>query len=82
MISAVKSIVQIISSILLGLAAIIIILFVIPFGFGLPFAIPLLVVFIINSHSRNNGLYCSSINFETDVSVHYQIFRVVFVEIH
>ena len=47
MISAVKSIVQIISSILLALAAIIIILFVIPFGFGLPFAIPLLVIFIL-----------------------------------
>ena len=47
LISAVKSIVQIISAILLSLAAIIIVLFVIPFGLGLPFAIPLLVIFIL-----------------------------------
>jgi len=47
MISSVKSIVKIISSILLSLSAIIFILFIIPFGFGLPFAIPLLVIFIL-----------------------------------
>jgi len=47
MISAVMSIVKIITSILLGLAAIISVLFFIPFGFGLPIAIPLLVIFIM-----------------------------------
>ena len=47
MISSVMSIVKIITSILLGLAAIIVILFFIPFGFGLPIAIPLLVIFLM-----------------------------------
>jgi len=41
------AIIQIISSILISIAAIMIILFFIPFGFGLPFAIPLLVIFIM-----------------------------------
>ena len=45
--SSVKSIVKIISTILLSLASIIGILFVIPFGLGMPAAIPLLVIFIM-----------------------------------
>lgn len=45
-IATVSGIVQIITAILLSLAAIIVVLFVIPFGLGLPFAIPLLALFI------------------------------------
>ena len=41
------AIIQIISTILIAIASIMIILFFIPFGFGLPFAIPLLVIFIM-----------------------------------
>jgi hypothetical protein len=44
-IAAVTGIVQIVTGILLSLAAIIVVLFVIPFGLGLPFAIPLLALF-------------------------------------
>jgi len=47
MISAVNSIVKIIASILIALSAIIVILFIIPFGLGMPVAIPLLVMFIL-----------------------------------
>jgi hypothetical protein len=46
-IAAVTGIVQIVTGILLSLAAIIVVLFVIPFGLGLPFAIPLLALFIV-----------------------------------
>ena len=46
-ISAVTSIVQIVTTILLSLASIIVVLFAIPFGLGLPFAIPLLALFIV-----------------------------------
>ena len=46
-IATVTGIVQIITAILLGLASIIIVLFAIPFGLGLPFAIPLLALFIV-----------------------------------
>ena len=45
--ASVGSIVQIITSILLSLAVIISILFMIPFGLGLPGAIPLLVIFLM-----------------------------------
>lgn len=41
------AIIQIITSILLTLTTIMIILYFIPFGFGIPFAIPLLVIFIM-----------------------------------
>ena len=47
LIASVMSIVKIITSILLALAAIISVLFFIPFGFGLPIAIPLLVIFLM-----------------------------------
>lgn len=47
LIAAVGSIVEIIVVILLGLSVLIIIFFSIPFGFGLPFAIPLLIIFIL-----------------------------------
>lgn len=47
LIASFGAIIQIISSILISIAAIMIILFFIPFGFGLPFAIPLLVIFIM-----------------------------------
>lgn len=43
----VTGIVQIITAILLALASIIVVLFLIPFGLGLPFAIPLLALFIV-----------------------------------
>lgn len=46
-ISAVTSIVQIITTILLGLASMIMVFFAIPFGLGVPFAIPLLIIFIL-----------------------------------
>lgn len=45
--ATIGSIVEIVVTILLGLAALIAIFFMIPFGFGLPFAIPLLVIFIL-----------------------------------
>lgn len=45
--SVVKSIVKIISSILISLASIIIVLFIIPFGLGMPAAVPLMVIFIM-----------------------------------
>lgn len=45
-IAAVTGIVQIITGILLSLDAIIVVLFVIPFGLGLPFAFPLFALFI------------------------------------
>jgi len=45
-IATVTGIVKIVTGILLALGAIIVVLFVIPFGFGLPFAIPLLALFI------------------------------------
>lgn len=41
------AIIQIITTILMSIASIMIILFFIPFGFGIPFAIPLLVIFIM-----------------------------------
>lgn len=41
------AIIQIISTILIAVASIMMILFFIPFGFGIPFAIPLLVIFIM-----------------------------------
>jgi len=41
------AIIQIISSILIVIASIMMILFFIPFGFGIPFAIPLLIIFIM-----------------------------------
>jgi hypothetical protein len=47
LISSVKSMTQIIASILIGLSSIIIVLFVIPFGLGMPVAIPLMVLFIL-----------------------------------
>jgi len=47
LIASFGAIIQIISSILISIAAIMIILFFIPFGFGLPFAIPLLIIFIM-----------------------------------
>ncbi|MDC1321260.1 hypothetical protein N8261_04795 [Flavobacteriaceae bacterium] len=45
--AAIGAIVEIIVTILIGLASIIVVLFVIPFGLGLPFAIPLLAIFLI-----------------------------------
>ena len=45
--SAIGAIVEIIVVVLIGLAATIGILFAIPFGFGMPVAIPLLVIFLI-----------------------------------
>ena len=45
--SVVKSIVKIIASILISLASIIIVLFIIPFGLGMPAAVPLIVIFIM-----------------------------------
>lgn len=47
MISSVTSIIKIITSILISLAGIIVVLFVIPFGLGVPFAVPLLSLFIL-----------------------------------
>jgi len=47
LIATVTGIVKIITGILLSLATIILILYLIPFGLGLPFAIPLLLLFII-----------------------------------
>jgi hypothetical protein len=47
MITAVTSIVKIITSILISLAGIIVVLFAVPFGLGVPFAIPLLSLFIL-----------------------------------
>jgi hypothetical protein len=44
--SAIGAIVEIIVLILIGLAAIIVILFIIPFGFGIPIAIPFLIIFL------------------------------------
>ena len=46
-IASITGIIKFISAILISLAAIIVILFVIPFGLGLPFAIPLLALFIL-----------------------------------
>lgn len=47
LIASLGSIIQIISSILISLATIIIVLFFIPFGLGMPFAIPLLITFMM-----------------------------------
>jgi len=46
-IASVTGIVNIITSILLSLASIIVVLFAIPFGLGVPFAVPLLMLFIL-----------------------------------
>jgi|TARA_B110000967_G_scaffold165876_1_gene173731 hypothetical protein len=47
LIAAFGSIIQIVSSILISIAAIMIVLYFIPFGLGIPFAIPLLITFIM-----------------------------------
>ena len=47
LIASFGAIIQIVSTILISLATIMIILYFIPFGFGLPFAIPLLIIFIM-----------------------------------
>jgi|UniRef100_A0A6C0CIG6 hypothetical protein len=47
MIATVTGIIKIVTSLLLALASIIVVLLVIPFGLGLPFAIPLLLLFIV-----------------------------------
>lgn len=47
LIASFGAIIQIISSILISLAAIMIVLYFIPFGLGIPFAIPLLITFIM-----------------------------------
>ena len=45
--AAIGAIVEIVVTILIGIASILMVLFVIPFGLGMPFAIPLLVVFLM-----------------------------------
>ena len=47
LIASFGAIIQIVSTILISLATVMIILYFIPFGFGIPFAIPLLIIFIM-----------------------------------
>jgi len=46
-IASVSAIIQIVTTILMTIASILIVLYIIPFGLGIPFAIPLLIVFLI-----------------------------------